>query len=169
MRRTRSSPPHLRSRQLSPTSGTTAGGTAVTITGTNLAAATAVDFGTTAGTVTADTATSITVTSPAEAAGAVQVTVDDRRWDEQRRDVHVLTGHPDACDHGTEPDERHHPGGTAVTITGTNLASATAVDFGTTAGTVTADTATSITVTSPAEAAGAVERDRHDGRWDEQR
>jgi hypothetical protein len=43
-----------------------------------------------------------------------------------------------------------------VTITGTNLAGATAVDFGANAATVTSDTATSIVATTPAGAAGAV-------------
>jgi autotransporter-associated beta strand protein len=58
-----------------PTSGPAAGGTPVTITGTNLANATAVDFGSTAGTITSDTATQIVATSPAGTAGTVDVTV----------------------------------------------------------------------------------------------
>jgi hypothetical protein len=60
---------------VAPTSGTTAGGTSVTITGTNLTGATAVTFGGSAGTITANAATSITVTSPAHAAGTVDVQV----------------------------------------------------------------------------------------------
>ena len=48
-------------------------------------------------------------------------------------------------------------GGTSVTITGTNLTGQTAVDFGSTAGAVTADTGTSITVTAPAGSAGTVD------------
>jgi hypothetical protein len=44
-----------------------------------------------------------------------------------------------------------------VTITGANLDSATAVDFGSTPATVTADSATSITATSPASSAGPVD------------
>ncbi len=60
---------------ISPTSGTTSGGTSVTITGTNLASATAVKFGGTTATVTANTATAITATSPAHAAGTVDITV----------------------------------------------------------------------------------------------
>ena len=51
---------------LSPTSGSTAGGTLVTITGTGFTGATAVDFGTTAATnVTVVSDTSITADSPA--------------------------------------------------------------------------------------------------------
>jgi hypothetical protein len=62
---------------LSPNSGPLAGGTSVTIFGTNLAGATGVRFGTTAATsFTVVSANEITVTSPAgTAAGTVDVTV----------------------------------------------------------------------------------------------
>ena len=61
---------------LNPTSGSTVGGTSVTITGTNLSGATAVKFGTTAATnLSANTATSLTVTAPAGTTGPVDVTV----------------------------------------------------------------------------------------------
>ena len=49
---------------MSPASGSTVGGTTVTITGTGLAHATVVRFGGVAGTITADSGTQITVTSP---------------------------------------------------------------------------------------------------------
>jgi len=61
---------------VSPTSGTTSGGTMVTITGTNLSGATAVDFGTRAATTFADvSATQITAVTPPAPAGVVAVTV----------------------------------------------------------------------------------------------
>ncbi|MCL4442751.1 MAG: IPT/TIG domain-containing protein [Actinobacteria bacterium] len=61
---------------ISPTSGPTAGGTSVTITGTNFTSSATVDFGSTAATsVTYNSATSLTATSPAESAGTVDVTV----------------------------------------------------------------------------------------------
>lgn len=47
------------------------------------------------------------------------------------------------------PDQGSTGGGTVVTVTGTNLSGATAVTFGTKPGTITANTPTSITVTSP--------------------
>ena len=60
----------------SPNSGSTAGGTSVTLTGTNLTGATAVTFGGTAATsYTVTDATSIIATTPAHAAGAVNVVV----------------------------------------------------------------------------------------------
>ena len=60
--------------KISPTSGSAKGGTKVTITGTNLANATKVLFGTTAAKISSDSATSIVVTSPA-GTGTVYVTV----------------------------------------------------------------------------------------------
>jgi hypothetical protein len=60
---------------IDPTGGPTFGGTSVTVTGTNLAGATAVSFGSTPGTITADSANSVTATTPAGEAGAVDVTV----------------------------------------------------------------------------------------------
>jgi hypothetical protein len=60
---------------VSPPSGTPAGGTSVTITGSNFASISAVHFGGTAATAfTVNSTTSITATSPA-GAGTVDVTV----------------------------------------------------------------------------------------------
>jgi len=61
---------------IAPVSGTTAGGTSVTITGTGFVSGTTVTLGGAAATaVTVVSATSITATTPAHAAGAVNVTV----------------------------------------------------------------------------------------------
>ena len=69
------SPPRPVVTSVSPAAGPTAGGTSVTITGTNLGSATAVKFGANAATVTANTATQIVATNPAGSAGTVDVTV----------------------------------------------------------------------------------------------
>ena len=135
---------------VSPSAGPLAGGTSVTVTGTDLQRPTAVDFGShgrdghrrhrdlhhghlagrNSGTV------DVTVTTP----GGTSAT--------SSADHFTYTAAPTVT--AVSPTSGPGAGGTSVTVTGTNLASATAVDFGTTAGTVTADTATSITVTSPA-------------------
>ncbi len=61
---------------VTPSSGSTAGGTSATIAGTNLTGATAVKFGSTnAASYNVDSAIQITATSPAGSAGAVDVTV----------------------------------------------------------------------------------------------
>jgi IPT/TIG domain len=62
--------------QVSPSAGPTAGGTSVTITGTNFTGATGVSFGSTAATkFMVASPTSITATAPGGSAGAVDVTV----------------------------------------------------------------------------------------------
>lgn len=61
---------------LSPATGAAAGGTAVTVTGTNLSGTIAVLFDDTPGTgLTVVSDTSVTVTTPAHSAGAVVVAV----------------------------------------------------------------------------------------------
>src|SRR6202035_466621 len=61
---------------ISPTSGTTSGGTPVTISGTNFASGATVTFGgTAANNVVVVSSTTITATTPAHAAGAVNVVV----------------------------------------------------------------------------------------------
>jgi hypothetical protein len=70
------SPPTI--SKISPNSGSSNGGTAVTITGTNFIAGATVTFGGTAATnVIVVSSTSITATTPAHAAGAVNVVVTD--------------------------------------------------------------------------------------------
>ena len=66
-------PPTLSS--LTPTSGTTAGGTSVTLTGTNLSGTSAVTFGGTAATVISASSTTTVVSTPAHSAGLVDVVV----------------------------------------------------------------------------------------------
>jgi hypothetical protein len=60
---------------LAPTSGAAAGGTAVTVTGTNLSGTIAVLFDDVPGTGLVTSDTSVVVTTPAHGAGAVTVTV----------------------------------------------------------------------------------------------
>jgi hypothetical protein len=61
---------------VSPTGGGVAGGTVVTIVGTNLHATSAVTFGGTAGTnLRVKNTTTVTVTAPAKTAGAITVAV----------------------------------------------------------------------------------------------
>ena len=60
---------------ISPTTGPSAGGTPVTITGTNLIGATAVKFGTATAPILTNTGTTLTTTSPAGSAGIVDITV----------------------------------------------------------------------------------------------
>jgi hypothetical protein len=134
---------------VSPAAGPTAGGTSVTVTGTNLSSATGVAFGGVAGTITANTATSITVTAPA-GAGVVDVAVTTAGGVATAVSGYAYAAAPTIS--GVSPNTGPETGGTTVTLTGTNLTNASAVTFGGNAATITANTATSITATVPAGA-----------------
>ncbi len=98
-----SSPPAITG--ISPAFGSTAGGTNVTIIGTNFAGATVVDFGdAAAGNVIVVNSTTITAVSPAGTAGPVDVDCDDTRWHlgyQPRRHLHLRQRGP----HHTDPGE----------------------------------------------------------------
>jgi hypothetical protein len=150
---------------VAPTSGTTAGDTSVAITGTNLTGATSVTFGGSAGTITANAATSITVTSPAHAAGTVDVQVTTAAG---TSDV-VGTGDdftyviPAPGIESVDPDHGSASGGATVTISGVNFAGATSVTFGDASATFTVNPSgpgvvvDTITATAPPHAAGTVQ------------
>src|SRR5580704_14295151 len=164
--------------RVSPASGSTVGGSTVTITGTGLSHATVVRFGGVAGTIAADSDTQITVTSPPStgtvditattaaipADSGTQITGTGTDTGTGTVDITVTTpdgtSHPTTADHytytaprpavtGVSPDGGSTAGGTNVSITGTGLAGATGVRFGGVAGRITADSGTQITVTSP--------------------
>jgi len=134
---------------VSPNVGPGAGGTVVTITGTDFSGATAVDFGTTpALSFTVQTATSITATSP-PGTGVVDVTVTGSGGTSATSPADQFTYGPKVS--AIRPLAGPLGGGTSVTISGTGFTGATAVDFGPTAAqsfTVVSDT--SITAVSPA-------------------
>ncbi len=137
---------------VSPTSGPLAGGTSVTILGTGFSGATAVDFGTVAATnLDVVSTTQITATSPAEAAGTVDVTVQGPGGTLATSSADQFTYVAAPAVTAISPAAGPTNGGTAVTITGSGFTGATAVDFGTVAATnldVVSDT--EVTATSPA-------------------
>ena len=142
---------------ISPSSGTINGGTAVTITGTNFAAGATVSFGgTAASNVTVVSSTSITATTPVHAAGAVNVVVSDVNGSATSTNGFTYTSTAPAVS-TISPSSGTINGGTAVTITGTNFVVGATVSLGSTAASnVTVVSSTSITATTPAHAAGAV-------------
>ena len=151
------SPPRPVVTSVSPSAGPTAGGTSVTITGTNLGIATAVKFGANAATVTTNTATQIVATNPAGSAGTVDVTVTTPGGTSatSANDHYTYTNGPSVA--AISPTSGPTAGGTSVTITGANLASATAVKFGSNTATINSNTATQIVAVAPAGSAGAVD------------
>jgi hypothetical protein len=144
---------------LSPSQGPTAGGTSVTITGTNLTGASAVKFGATNATgFTVDSPTQITATAPAGSAGTVDVTVTTAGGSSANTSADDYTYVAAPTTTGCAPSQGPTAGGTSVTITGTNLTGASAVKFGATHATgFTVDSPTQITATAPAGSAGTVD------------
>ena len=140
---------------ISPTSGPTAGGTSVTITGTNFTGATAVTIGGTAATgITVVNSTTITGTTPAGTVGAQDVVVTTPNGTGTGTNFYIYAAAPTVT--AISPNSGPTAGGTGVTITGTNLTGATAVSIGGTAATgITVVNSTTITATTPSGTAGA--------------
>jgi hypothetical protein len=142
---------------VAPTSGFTTGGTTVVLTGTNFTGATAVTFGgVAASSFTVDSATQITATTPAHAAGAVDVAVTAPGGTATATGAFTYLVPPPTIT-SVSPYWGPAAGGITVTITGTNLTAPTSVTFGGVAATITGGTATSITVTLPAHPLGSVD------------
>jgi hypothetical protein len=146
---------------VSPSTGTTAGGAVVTVTGTGFTGATGVSFGSVAAasfTVLSDT--TLTATAPAQAAATVDVTVTTYGGTSATGSADHFTYTTAAAPAvtGVTPNTGLSTGGAAVTLTGSGFTGATAVNFGAvaaTAFTVLSDTA--LLATAPAQAAGTVD------------
>ncbi|MGA7797753.1 MAG: IPT/TIG domain-containing protein, partial [Methanoregula sp.] len=144
---------------ISPAAGPTVGGTSVTITGTSLTGATAVSFGGAAATqVTVVNATAVTATTPAHAAGTVDITVTTPGGTSAKSSADQYTYAAAPTVTSLSPAAGPIAGGTNITITGTALTGATAVSFGVTAATsFVVVNATTITAIAPAVIAGIVD------------
>ncbi|GAA3034114.1 hypothetical protein GCM10020000_09240 [Streptomyces olivoverticillatus] len=111
---------------ISPTSGTTAGGNPVVITGVNFntPAVTSVTFGGATATFTVNSDSQITATAPTHAVGAATVTVTNTSGS-------ATTTYTYTIGPTLSPSQGQTGGGTTVNIYATNLTGATAVGFGT--------------------------------------
>jgi hypothetical protein len=146
---------------LSASSGSTAGGTVVTITGTGFSDAIDVTFGGIDATSFAvNSATQITAVAPPDAAGTWDVQVINPAGtsnpDSADRFTYTLASTPAVT--GVSPSSGSTAGGTTVTVTGSGFTGATAVTFGSVAATsFTVNSDSSITATAPPQAAGIVD------------
>lgn len=139
---------------LSPNNGTTAGGTSVTLTGTNLSSTSAVSFGGTAATgIVNMSATQARCTSPAKSAGTYSVTATTPGG--TSNGVNYTYNAPAGPTLSSiAPTSGTTAGGTVCTLTGTNLTGTTGVSFGGTAGTSIVNvSSTQVRATSPAKSA----------------
>jgi alpha-tubulin suppressor-like RCC1 family protein len=145
-------------KRLSPKTAPAAGGTPVTITGSNFSEAAAVEFGNKKANFTVNSPTSITAIAPAAEPGLERVTVmtvNGRSPNKQPAD-HFHYQAPTIT--SISPDSGPMAGGTEVTITGTGFALYEAkFTFGTVAVTATDCSLTTCTMLTPAQpGAGAV-------------
>ncbi|MFY9558131.1 MAG: IPT/TIG domain-containing protein, partial [Blastocatellia bacterium] len=155
-----SGPPTITS--ISPTSGSTAGGTSVTITGTNFVTGATVTLGGSPATnVNVTNSTSMTAVAPAHAAGTVSVTVTnpDAQSGTLTNGFTYSTPPPPPAPTviGVSPNSGSTSGGTAVTISGTNFVAGATVTFGgAAASNIVVSSSSSISATTPPHAAGSV-------------
>lgn len=116
---------------IAPATGSTAGGTAVTITGTGFLTGATVKFaGVSATNVSVVSATSITATTPAHAAGKVDVVVTNTDAQSATLTQGFTYALPAPTIGNISPATGPTSGGTPVTITGTNFQSGATVTFG---------------------------------------
>ncbi|MDR3650602.1 MAG: IPT/TIG domain-containing protein [Acidimicrobiales bacterium] len=145
---------------VSPTSGSTDGGTSVSITGTGFCGCSFVAFGSVPATdFTVNSDTSITASSPGGPAGEVDVTVTTPAGTSatSSADQFTYTSGPPTVT-GVSPTSGSTDGGTSVSITGTGFCGCSTVMFGSVPATdFTVNSDTSITATSPAGSAGEVD------------
>jgi len=141
---------------VTPNSGLTAGGTAITITGASLTGATSVTVGGVAATsVVVVSSTSVTVVTPAGTVGAKSVVVTTPNGTASASNAFIYFA-PTTIS-SVSPTSGSTFGGTPITITGTSLTGATSVTVGGVAATsVVVVSSTTITAVTPAGTLGAV-------------
>ena len=138
---------------VNPATGMTTGGATVVITGTNFASVTGVRFGINNATFTVNSATQITATSPANSAGTVDIVVVAQGGQSatSAADQFTYLSTLTPVIQQVTPPGGPTSGGTVVDVLGTGFTGATAVSFGSAAGTnLSVISDTEIQATSPA-------------------
>ena len=140
---------------VAPNTGPAAGGTAITITGKNLTGTSSVTIGGVAAkSVSVVNATTVTAVTPAGTAGAQTVSLTTPFGTANLTDG--FTGVAGPIVTSVTPSSGPIAGGTAITITGTDLTGTTSVTIGGVAATrVSVVNSTTVTAVTPAGTAGA--------------
>lgn len=143
---------------VSPTTGSTTGGTGVTLIGTNFTAPVTVTFGgDLASNVVVVTSTKVTATTPAHAAGFVDVVLTTSNGSATLTNGYKFITPSGPSLTGISPQSGDISGGTSVTLSGSNLTGATSVAFDVSLATnVVVVNDNTVTATTPGHAAGLV-------------
>ena len=140
---------------ISVSSGTTAGGTSLVISGTNLTGTRGVKIGTFDATIETVTATSVAIRTPAGSGSSLQMhLVADGGWVSSAVGIRYSYALPPTFS-SLSVTAGPTAGGTSTVISGANLTGATSVTVGGAAATLGSNTATSLTVTTPSGTSGA--------------
>ncbi|MEA2313805.1 MAG: hypothetical protein QOI03_497, partial [Solirubrobacteraceae bacterium] len=142
---------------ITPTSGTTTGGTAVKIKGTGFVTGATVTIGSEATSVTVLSATEITATTAATAAGSDEVVVSDVNGTSSGGPSFTYVTPAAPVVSSITPSSGPEAGGTKVTIMGSGFAAGATVSIGNAATSVVVVSATKITATTAATPAGSDE------------
>ncbi|WP_345718827.1 beta strand repeat-containing protein [Kineosporia mesophila] len=144
---------------VSPPAGPIAGGTGVTVTGTDFTGATSVTFGGTAATsVTVSSDTQMVVTAPARTAGTVDIVVTAPGGVSATSSADQFTYYNAPTVTALSPASGPTTAGASVVVTGTGLTGATAVKFGAgTASSFVVTSSTQITAVAPSGSVGPVD------------
>lgn len=150
-------PPAATLTGIAPALGPSSGGTAVTLTGTNLSSTTAVKFGGSAAAFAVESSTKIVATAPPHAPETVDVSVTTLGGSVVLPASFRFVAAPTLT--AVSPDAGPTSGATTVTLTGTNFWPDTQVSFGGQlgAGVVVNQDGTQLTVSTPPHAAGLVD------------
>ena len=141
-----------------PNSGSTAGGTLVTITGSNfISGNTIVSFGgVTATSISITNSGRLTCTTPSNSAGAKNVVVTTSNGTATKANGFTYYGNPTITT--ISPNAGTIAGGTSVTITGSNFFGSTLVSFGGVAATsINITSSTRLTCITPSNSLGATD------------
>ena len=137
---------------ITPVSGALAGGTTITIIGTNLSNTSSITIGGVAATITNVSSTSVTCITPAGTIGARTIVLTTPGGIATSTFTYI--GIPTIT--STTPSFGILTGGTTITITGTNLSNTSSITIGGVAATsITNVSSTSVTAVTPARSVGA--------------
>lgn len=142
---------------VTPSSGATSGGTSITIDGANFVSGATVTVGGNACNVSATTSTSITCTTSAGSAGTVSIVVTNPDA-QSATGTNLFSYVPAPTVASISPTSGPATGGTSVTITGTGfLAGAMVAIGGVSCTSVTVNSSTSVSCTTPSGTAGTAD------------